>query len=532
MSDARLLKLRLTMSHSILTTRIVLVVLGLAAIIVIMPATPSLHTVPYRDSGVFLYVGSLILDGAVPYRDVWDHKPPLIHFVNAAGLFIGGRTRWGVWLLEVTALIAATWIGYLALARRLSRWSAFLASVSWVSAVPFVLEMGNCTEEYGLPLQMATVAAFFHLSREREPGPLPVSLLGSLGALLLLLRPNLAGLPLIAVVVLAVPLARRRKWASLVRFGTSVLAGGAVVLLPVVAWFALHNALADLVRAAITYNVVYSSADLAGRLAALGTGVRLTAMPGTVLLAAGGWVVAVVGLISSQSRQSAREHALLWLAVVAFPAEFALASMAGRQYPHYFLSVLPVCALLAGLLLHQIEARIRTGFRPRVASFGVPVAVILSIGAVLGAREVYRQLLYSPPDLRALYTVSIINDRTTAEDRVLVWGAEATVNFLSGRRSPTRYVYQYPLFTRGYGQDELVDRLISDLEADPPRLVVDTSQTNTIIPPLSVRTPLPGTVPESPYVIPASIDRVRTWIDDRYRPFATSEEWQIWERHP
>ena len=42
-----------------------------------------------RDSSVFLYVARRIQDGGVPYRDVWDHKPPLIYLI---GLLAG----WGL----------------------------------------------------------------------------------------------------------------------------------------------------------------------------------------------------------------------------------------------------------------------------------------------------------------------------------------------------------------------------------------------------------------------------------------------------
>ena len=31
-----------------------------------------------RDSSLFLYVARRVQEGGDPYRDVWDHKPPLI----------------------------------------------------------------------------------------------------------------------------------------------------------------------------------------------------------------------------------------------------------------------------------------------------------------------------------------------------------------------------------------------------------------------------------------------------------------------
>ena len=40
---------------------------------------------PARDGGFFLYAGSQIVDGKIPYVDFWDSKGPAIFFINALG---------------------------------------------------------------------------------------------------------------------------------------------------------------------------------------------------------------------------------------------------------------------------------------------------------------------------------------------------------------------------------------------------------------------------------------------------------------
>ena len=40
-----------------------------------------------------------------PYRDFFDHKPPLIYFLNFAGLCLG---TWGLWLIDLTLVLLAT----------------------------------------------------------------------------------------------------------------------------------------------------------------------------------------------------------------------------------------------------------------------------------------------------------------------------------------------------------------------------------------------------------------------------------------
>lgn len=82
------------------TIYIFLIFLILILIVGIL-SLPTKENIPGRDSGVFLYIGQQILDGSIPYRDIWDHKGPVIYYINAVGLFIGHGSLWGVWLVQL-----------------------------------------------------------------------------------------------------------------------------------------------------------------------------------------------------------------------------------------------------------------------------------------------------------------------------------------------------------------------------------------------------------------------------------------------
>jgi hypothetical protein len=58
------------------------------------------------DKEIFRYTGLAILRGQVPYRDFFDHKPPMIFFINSAGILLGGP--WGLWLINTLLALLAT----------------------------------------------------------------------------------------------------------------------------------------------------------------------------------------------------------------------------------------------------------------------------------------------------------------------------------------------------------------------------------------------------------------------------------------
>lgn len=59
----------------------------------------------FDDKEIFKYTGLAISKGAVPYRDFFDHKPPLIYFLNYIGLLFGG---WGLWLFDAAFVLIAS----------------------------------------------------------------------------------------------------------------------------------------------------------------------------------------------------------------------------------------------------------------------------------------------------------------------------------------------------------------------------------------------------------------------------------------
>ena len=127
----------------------------LIALAITIPNNPSNLKIPNRDSGVFLYMGSSILDGQVPYRDAWDHKPPVIFYLNAFGLIIGGGSIWGVWAIEVFSLILTAWIGFRLLDESIDRFAAVFGTLLWLGTyiLLWIRSGGNSAEEYAFLFQ-------------------------------------------------------------------------------------------------------------------------------------------------------------------------------------------------------------------------------------------------------------------------------------------------------------------------------------------------------------------------------------------
>ena len=119
---------------------------------------PDVSQIP-PDSGFYAYIGKAILHGQIPYRDVWDDKPPLGYYLNALGLFVFGQTAWGVWWSSVGWIAGCTLLFFLVIKRLFGGITAGVTSALFLVALmnPELFQGGNLMEVYALAPQIAII---------------------------------------------------------------------------------------------------------------------------------------------------------------------------------------------------------------------------------------------------------------------------------------------------------------------------------------------------------------------------------------
>ncbi len=581
--------------------KLVLVTLLLVVLVmaVMVPVSPAIEHTPGRDAGVFLYVGSQILEGKVPYRDVWDHKQPLIFFINAAGLALSGGSLWGVWLAEVVSLLAAAALAWGLLATSFGVYSAVLALIGALFTLAVVLHGGNYTEEFALPFQMG--ALFLLVAGERRGGSFWRSLaMGAMIGLAFLLKQSLVGIgAAIALYLLLKALfAARRYWRQLaaMALGAGIVAGLALL------YFGLQGALADYWQAAFVYNQVYSNLGPLERVGAVideleymvtipGFALALASwVAGAVLLAfyarprlesllrrrwfpavalAAGLALALFGLLgdwllpgsqpglgltqvtsivvggllallaaalwlgllnSSWWRRlpamelpfSPAGESLLGVAVIALPLELILISLSARNYVYYFITLIPVTALLLALLFYLLSGL----SRPEGQAAGRLWAAALLIVMILSPLIALPSQLVPGEDAQIVEAAAYVKANTEPSDTVLVWGAETMVNFLSGRQAPSRFTYLYPLYMANYASEARIGELLRDIRQERPRLVLDTRDADTPF----VDAQAAGDCVMPAQALPNGMEQIFTLIcaDYRYAGEVGPDHWRVY----
>lgn len=147
---------------------------GLACLLIAVLAWVSLnlytHQRFYTDSGIFAAVSQHLAAGKILYKEVWDHKPPMIYVINMIPYLLGEGTAVEIRLVErVFALlgsIAFYWVIFLIFQRV---WLALLGAMVLLFHFfhPELLQGGNLTEEYAAWFVVAGL--LFALQAIRKP---------------------------------------------------------------------------------------------------------------------------------------------------------------------------------------------------------------------------------------------------------------------------------------------------------------------------------------------------------------------------
>ncbi len=491
---------------------LIFLLLLLVVLIVLGQANPSTTRLG-RDSGMYAYVASHVLRGDTPYVSAWEHKPPAIFFIDAAGLALGGGTRWGIWAMEVVFLLGAAVSAFIGLRRSFGLVAGLLASIVWLTALSLVLEGGNLTEEYSLLFSFASLWLFTLIWR-RPASPWLHAAIGLIFGLDFLTRPNNAGVPaaiILAELVLCFIQERRsarprrragskeespvpfpgavQDWPRGLKGAISILIPtGIGFLLPLAAttlYFVSRNALQDFLDAAFIYNLSYGGQP--APIQSLLSGIR------NLGFAAG---IGLVGMwlgfdqLRLQLRAGAVDPLILWLCL-DFVIEIVLSGLSGLNFPHYFICWLPWIAFASGLLFSRIPASFASWVQ-RYQAPAVMAVIVAFVAASLATLQGYAagltRILTDRARAQMLEPVAVyVSEHTQPGQTVFVWGGDAAINFLSSRDSPTAH-FQYGILVPSSITDRISARFYQDVSAHPPVMILDESDQG--LPPLSIPNPL------------------------------------------
>lgn len=310
-----------------------------------------------RDPGVFFYIGWRMLFGEVPYRDIWDHKPPIISFLNWLGQLLTPGSRWGMVIIEFIFFLSSFIILYHLLDRLFSKKTAIIGIICYFLMLFFRVQGGNFTTEYTILFQLISLSIAIRIYENERFDFKNFLIIGAMGALAFLTKQTAIGISMAIVTYLIITFIRRKHYFLLFKGLGLMFLGSILIFLPVALYFIINNAFFEFLSAAFGYNFYYASVDFLVRLRNIANFFTTINEFPLVQFALLGLTVFLLKQVRGRHLTEIQKD-LYWVAMIGLPIEIVLITGASRIYWHYYQVVLLTLTLLAAFFFHFIFSQL------------------------------------------------------------------------------------------------------------------------------------------------------------------------------
>ncbi|MDO4432937.1 MAG: hypothetical protein Q4B80_06425 [Aerococcaceae bacterium] len=419
------------------------------------------------DSSMFIYFGKAMRAGKLPYRDIFDHKGPMIFVLNYLGTFLPGRVT-GVYWIELLCLVAGFWGVYCMVRLWLNRPLSLVTVTIYGITLARFLENGNLTEAYALPLWIWTLYVFVRVYvkdvaiRFGEAVAIGVCVM-----FVFLLRANmvLSWLPL--ALVLFVHLCLKKDWPLLRRTVLGFLLGLMSFGVVVAIWLYSAGIWDAFVYQAFTFNFQYVNQ---GNFFQPLQKFTMEMLRDYSMI----WVVIANGVFLLK-----RKKQMLGL-FVGLAGTFVLtlysASLSGRAYLHYLMLMYPIIACYIAYVLSYFACYKKYGligliglliYIPHVREFKQD---IVAQNAWLGHFGTAKTVAENRQEVLSKEVADYIKQHTEPEDTIYVLYDAGRLYLLSERLSNTRFFSLPAVDLNEF--DGLREEFFESFEGNLPRAIV------------------------------------------------------------
>ena len=442
----------------------------LAILCVLLPVAPVFAPSTGVDSSVFMYSGWRILNGEMPYVDLWDHKPPLVYYIDALGLFISGGSTWGIWILEFITLFLASFLGFSLVKKHFGELAAIISTYLWLINLFFLFKGGNLTEQWALPFQFGALF-LFSKSQENQNKRWIFFVIGILGGLAFMTKQTAIGIWLaIGIFLLIRIIVSEDRKTSLHDLALMVM-GVSVVILLVCGYFIIKGAWKEFWDVAFGYNFIYSQPHPNSILNRIQSFFYLNYVSRQFI-----FPISVLGIVSyliiPKKKLEPAKAALLFIALIDVVFEIIFIHLRDNVFEHYCISLLPALMLFSGLMISIWETWIENVGVTKISKtvIALLVIIILSYGIVWDYYD-YLVGYQVPYDKEA---IQYVEANTQPTDSVYIWTVvDLRVNFYTKRICPTRFINALPLQEYAYVTEDMVIEFLDDLLEAKPALILD-----------------------------------------------------------
>ena len=419
-----------------------------------------------NDEGGYSFIAKKILDGAIPYKDYFDHKPPGVYYAFALAFLLFGKSLFTARML-VFAVNVCTAVTIFFVGRALKKPAVGqLASVLFLFAALTPVYIGYLALTEPFVMLFSTLSILLYIKSDDGAKTKMVLLSGVALGLATLFKQS--AFPLLVAFYVFFLLGFRLKENRTAAYfkhrvwnGAVIGIGMAIVWAPVIAYFAIKGALGDMIYCVFMFNEEYFAYSHF-------TDATRTLIWDRFMIYQFVFVIGIIAMAIAIIRYIAVKKydypLLLFLFFVCL-----LPQLAYFHFIQYFLTFLPVLCLLAAGTTMEIWMFMK--YRPENEPTPVksalkkePLQTAKVLLVFLVAMMVYTSAIniqnsYPPTRGQGVSALEIyISNHTSPGEKIFIFGTPYYY-FVLDRDPPSRHFYIYAWTASEDVQREMIEGL-------------------------------------------------------------------------
>ena len=427
------------------------------------------------DSKVFRQVVNVMNHGGAPYRDVFDHKGPILYIIDWIGIKLTLGNIDGIWLMQCIAIFITVFFTYKTLTKRfnLNIIEALVLTFLTNINILFFLQEGNLTETYALPLITATLYMILTLNSLNYKKY--NFLIGMCMGIVAFLRVNMISIWIVYYIYVLISCIKNKQFKQLLNIIKYAFLGVLSITVIVGLYLIISGSLEYCIKDYLLFNIKYGTKNVEGIKTAFQKFMKWGNMLAYYLI-----------IISFGILLLRREKFLGRFSIAYFCLTVFLIVQPGKIYGHYGTVVIPTYIIPLAYLYTYVKNIKSEGKLEKIVKIIKYVIVLIMIVALLyvplkGYYKNFVAVNITENDLsERTKMIENIKENTNENDTILVIGNDCDIYTLTDRKSASRYIFQYPIYE---SDSSILPQVAEDINNNKPKylIIVKIHKTEEIV---------------------------------------------------
>lgn len=443
------------------------------------------------DQGMFSFVGSVIVDGGVPYKDAWEVKGPIVHFIYAISEAIFGNKYVSIRIFDLFIVIISSFFLYKILSNNNQNdYALFLVCCYGISFFP---DNWASAQPDGWVAMILPIIYYLMKSNSADYSKSKSISIGILLCIISFIKPFYILFFFVLLPLLVTNKSNRKELFSQLLL---ISLGVTMCLLALLAYLLKNDGLQDFIDIFILFNINTHKYVSVGGIEEINNSLFsfFISYERVVFL-----LLSSIGFLWILKHQNGDKFAyLMWILFAVTCVIFQ-----GKYIYYQFFIFIPIMFIFVGYLFQEIETKF--GKKPLIFLMILILIFITSnkdriwyinqlvkyAGGSLTQQQYYNKFPIVGKDKDAFN--SSVNDivniskylrkNSIDDDTMQVWGLESVIYFLSGVKPATKFGHLYPFVvgsenSKNLYRKQFIEKIIT---VRPKYIIVANNDSNSLI---------------------------------------------------